>query len=397
MSGDDVGVQWLKRAAEAHASAAGKFEEAASLYERKLWHQLTGVIETIVGDQSIPSALLISLYNDFIALFFDRLNALKLAQIAVVASRAFTVLSEKEGFLKSAVEQIKEEAKRQPRDFGPSATEADLYIGAHLAFVALTEGRQMDCKVLIESAFETLDSMSDVDPSVSAAVHYSASQLAKARKDYAGFFRAGLLYLAYIEVESLSSDVKLGLAVDLGLSALLGKSIYNFGELLQHPIVLALDGTNFEWLHSMLKIFNSGDLTKYDELCSVHAASLNAQPALVAEATALREKITILCLMQLIFKLPSEDRVISLSTITEQTKLTIEGVEMLLMRALSAKLIEGIIDQVAGTVSITWVQPRVLTKPEVRELHNRLDGWLKKVHIALDTVEGQVPTQVLAR
>ena len=33
-----------------------------------------------------------------------------------------------------------------------------------------------------------------------------------------------------------------------------------------------------------------------------HAAALNAQPALVAHERRLREKITILCLMELIFK-----------------------------------------------------------------------------------------------
>ncbi|PWA39090.1 26S proteasome non-ATPase regulatory subunit 13 [Artemisia annua] len=45
-----------------------------------------------------------------------------------------------------------------------------------------------------------------------------------------------LLYLAYTSVESLSDSFKLDLAFDLSLSALLGENIYNFGELLAHPI-----------------------------------------------------------------------------------------------------------------------------------------------------------------
>ena len=52
----------------------------------------------------------------------------------------------------------------------------------------------------------------------------------------------------------------------------------------------------------MLRAFNHGDLHAYDALCSKHAAALNAQPALVAHERKLREKITILCLMELIFK-----------------------------------------------------------------------------------------------
>ena len=52
----------------------------------------------------------------------------------------------------------------------------------------------------------------------------------------------------------------------------------------------------------MLRAFNHGDLHAYDALCLQHAHALNAQPALVAHERKLREKITILCLMELIFK-----------------------------------------------------------------------------------------------
>ncbi|GKD34879.1 serine/arginine-rich splicing factor RS2Z32, partial [Tanacetum coccineum] len=40
----------------------------------------------------------------------------------------------------------------------------------------------------------------------------------------------------YTSVESLSDSFKLDLAFDLSLSALLGENVYNFGELLAHPI-----------------------------------------------------------------------------------------------------------------------------------------------------------------
>ena len=51
----------------------------------------------------------------------------------------------------------------------------------------------------------------------------------------------------------------------------------------------------------MLSAFNNGDLHAYDALCSKYSAQLNAQPALVADERKLREKITIACLMELIF------------------------------------------------------------------------------------------------
>ncbi len=48
-------------------------------------------------------------------------------------------------------------------------------------------------------------------------------------------------------------------------------------------------------------------------------------------------------------------------------------------QALSLHLLEGCIDQVASSVSINWVQPRVLTKPQLVGLQQRLDTWVSKV------------------
>lgn len=57
-------------------------------------------------------------------------------------------------------------------------------------------------------------------------------------------------------------------------------------------------------------------------------------------------------------------------------------------------LIEGIIDQVEGTVYVSWVQPRVLGIPQITSLRNRLDGWIQKVHTTLLSVEAEIPDLV---
>jgi hypothetical protein len=56
--------------------------------------------------------------------------------------------------------------------------------------------------------------------------------------------------------------------------------------------------------------------------------------------------VTISCLINQISDLPPEQRRIPLATIAERTKLSIDGVEFLLMKALALHLIEGSIDQV---------------------------------------------------
>ncbi|XP_043717491.1 26S proteasome non-ATPase regulatory subunit 13 homolog B-like [Telopea speciosissima] len=158
--------------------------------------------------------------------------------------------------------------------------------------------------------------------------------------------------------------------------------------------IKCLLGTKVEWLYYILQAFNSGDLVCYQELCYVHKAALSAQPALVQNEKKLLEKINILCLMEIIFSCPSEDRTIPLSVIAERTKLSIEDVEYLLMKSLSVHLIEGIIDQVEGTVHVSWVQPRVLGIPQIKSLCDRLDNWLEKVHTALLSVEAETPDLV---
>lgn len=59
---------------------------------------------------------------------------------------------------------------------------------------------------------------------------------------------------------------------------------------------------DYRWLNEMLKCFHNGDLHKYDELCIKHRGVLNSQPALTENVHQLRQKITILCLMELIFR-----------------------------------------------------------------------------------------------
>ena len=58
------------------------------------------------------------------------------------------------------------------------------------------------------------------------------------------FYRHALLYLAYTPLEELSKLSQQAIAFDVGVAALLGDRIYNFGELLGHPVVESLQGTS---------------------------------------------------------------------------------------------------------------------------------------------------------
>uniref|UniRef100_A0A803MCY1 PCI domain-containing protein n=1 Tax=Chenopodium quinoa TaxID=63459 RepID=A0A803MCY1_CHEQI len=319
-------LQYLDTLRSAHPELAEWYNTLADLYQKKLWHQLTLELEKFVA--LAAGDALIQLYHNFITDFETKINLLKLAHFAVIVSRQYAEKEAAIGYLEGVIEKL--HATRESR-----IEEPVLYIKMQMALFKLEQGLQKECKKILEDGKTTLDSMTDIDPSVYASFYWVSSQYHKARQEFAEFYKNALLYLAYTSVESLSESFKLDLAFDLSLSALLGENIYNFGELLAHPILKSLLGTKVEWLYYILQAFNTGDLIRYQELCNVHKDALNAQPALVANERKLLEKINILCLMEIIFNRPAEDRTIPLKVIAERTRLSIEDVEYLLMKSLS--------------------------------------------------------------
>ncbi|KAF8033549.1 hypothetical protein BT93_D2216 [Corymbia citriodora subsp. variegata] len=382
-------LQYLDSQRNAHPEMAEWYNALEDLYQKKLWHQLTLKLEQFVS-HAVPQAgdMLIQLYHNFITDFETKINPLKLAHFATIVSRQYKEKEAAISFLEAVIEKL--QSTREQR-----IEEPILYINMQIAMFKM-DTDQKECKKLLEEGKSTLDSMTDIDPSVYASYYWISSQYHKLRKEYAEFYRSALLYLAYTSVESLSDSFKQDLAFDLSLSALLGDNIYNFGELLAHPIIKSLVGTKVEWLYYILQAFNTGDLVRYRELCHVHSAALNSQPGLVENEDKLLEKINILCLMEIIFSRPSEDRTIPLNVIAERTELSTQDVERLLMKSLSVHLIEGVIDQVEGTVYVSWVQPRVLGIPQVKSLRDRLDNWLDKVRTTLSSVEAETPDLVAA-
>lgn len=87
-----------------------------------------------------------------------------------------------------------------------------------------------------------------------------------------------------------------------------------------------------------------------------------------------------MALIESVFKRGAYDRTMSFQTIAEETRLPLDEVEHLVMKALSLKLIKGSLDQVSQKAQITWVQPRVLSLEQVGLLAKRLKEWGEKLH-----------------
>ena len=85
--------------------------------------------------------------------------------------------------------------------------------------------------------------------------------------DYTNYYRNALLYLACLPEPSPLSPVESQTrAYNLSIAALLAEKIYNFGELLLHPILNELNNTPNAWLSKLLFSMNSGDLDAFNKL-----------------------------------------------------------------------------------------------------------------------------------
>jgi 26S proteasome regulatory subunit N9 len=191
----------------------------------------------------------------------------------------------------------------------------------------------------------------------------------------------------------MSREEAVTISFDLGISALVGENLYNFGELLEHPVISVLQETQYAWLAHLLRAFNAGDIAQYEVLVAAHHQQLEAQPALLQNTNFLKEKITLMCLTETLFQRigPAADRSVSFNDIAAASKLPCNQVELLLMRALSLQLIRGKIDEVDATCRVEWVLPRVLQKEQIQLMHDQLKTWCGTVDSTLSFMEGETP------
>jgi len=218
-----------------------------------------------------------------------------------------------------------------------------------------------------DTLVEALDGVTEVH----GRFYLLTSEYYKAIADYANYYVNALRYLGCTDIETISMEDRKEKCFTLALAALLGDNVYNFGELLCHPIVSSLEGTPKAWVIELLRAFNHGDIKKFEALRSYWTTQSDLQ---VHELT-LKRKMCLLCLMEMTFTKESNQRVLTFEEVSEKTTLPIQEVEILMMKALSLGLVKGTIDQVDQKITMTWVQPRVLDKQQISMMKSRLDKW----------------------
>ncbi|KAI0165077.1 hypothetical protein GGR52DRAFT_557404 [Hypoxylon sp. FL1284] len=335
-----------------------------NFWERKLWHQLTdALIEFFANPQSEPQRL--KFYKVFILKFADKINQLKLVDLGLKAAATCRNTKDRFAFLTDLAKKVDNE----------NSQDAYVYALTAVARVRLQMRDAEAARKELDKAETILDSFDSVETKVHAAFYQINAEYYKAEMDFAAYYRNALLYLACIDLSSISPKEREGRAFDLGIAALVSDSIYNFGELLQHPILAALDGDH-AWLRDLLRAFNRGDLAAYDVL-SDH---IDNHPLLSEHDDDIRQKIYLTALTESVFRRPPHQRAMSFATISADTKVRKNEIEHLVMKALSLGLVRGTIDEVDEVVNFTWVQPRVLDMGQIASMNQRLGEWGENVN-----------------
>jgi len=360
------------------AEVSTQWAKAEELYNKKLWHQLTKLLASLVKEASLQDKL-ITIYQEFIVDFESRIDPLSLVLIAQIIMERFTDAAEAVTF----IEKIQEKTKLNK--------EANVLTMVLIGKVKLHKYNELkETKNIIEEAEKILDEVEGVSP-VHSQFYLLCSDLYRIQGKHREFYATSLKYLGCTDLEDLSREEQAKHAYFLALAAILGDKVYNFGELLAHKVLDSLKGTENAWLTDLLFVFNSGDVNKFRTM----KPKWSSIPDLASHETRLYEKVCLLCLMEMTFRKEATERHIAFAEIAKETTLPLEQVELLVMKGLSQGLVRGKIDEVEQVVMLTWVQPRVLDKQQLNTMTNKIQSWCTSVQgmeLMIESKAGEILT-----
>ncbi|KAF2758259.1 hypothetical protein EJ05DRAFT_465295 [Pseudovirgaria hyperparasitica] len=349
------------------------FLEFEDKWEKKLWHELTEeLIKFFNQPDSAPQRL--ALYDTFIKSFAGKVNQLKLVTLGLKAASQ----------IKDPQDRLKFVTTLAGRVNKPVSQDAYVHATVEAANIHLQLEQYEEARKKLDECEKILDTFDSVETVVHASFYGANAEYYKAKQEFASYYKNALLYLACIDLSMLSVEERQSRAYDLSIAALVSDSIYNFGELLLHPILDSLNNTSHAWLRELLFAFNRGDLNAWD----AQVGNLSKNKLLKAHSHFLYQKISLAALTEAVFRRPPHDRAMTFATISEETKVKPIEIEHLIMKALSLGLVKGQIDQVAEVARINWVQPKVLDMKQIENMRGRLKEWDSSVNQLGNWIEG---------
>ncbi|OEU22151.1 hypothetical protein FRACYDRAFT_205073 [Fragilariopsis cylindrus CCMP1102] len=358
--------------------AENYYNKIESYCQQKLWHQLTMIILDFVSEENKSTTLrpvagggddngatntFLALYINVVLTVSGKINQLSLARIAT----SISLLTLQAVAAAAASDDINDDSKKEKLDKVYSII-------------------KMNGPLLKQLVSDTPESII-----VNSAHYESSMKYYKIVGPPEAFYNEAVDYLNYYQPKEGDGAVDIKsqtLAIDLCLAALTGEGVYNLGQVVNNPILKVLAQTPQAWLVEMLQACARGNVNDFKKLCrETYPTQIASQPALVNMGQQMQEKITLLGLIELVFTKPASERTLTFEEIATGLEIPLEQVEWVIMRAFSVKLMEGSMDEVDGTVHVTWILPRALGMQQMTDLAIQFGEWATKVDSTKNVME----------
>ena len=106
-------------------------------------------------------------------------------------------------------------------------------------------GNYNDCFDQLRACEEKIETLTGVESLVYAELYKTFAQYFRRKEDFGEFYKYGLQFLAYTNEDLMTAEEQKEWSIKMGMAVLLGKNIYNIGELINKKILKALEGTDF--------------------------------------------------------------------------------------------------------------------------------------------------------
>lgn len=408
-----MALTYIEQVIAEFPDSADELRKCKELYQKKLWHQLTDELEKLILTQSKID--FIRFEAKFMRAFRQNFNTLRYGSIVIqIAERSYKqqIINEIQGiaFCEQALSSIEDDEKESKKqhfdDKKVDNTQTKLLIKTQVALFELNrknlanENEETFNNTPFKIAKATLDEIeSSMDSSVRACppliysrYHYVCSKLWASQQDKdelpsdvswtAMFYKHAMSYLGYTALSQI--DDAQTWANDIALTALVAPDFYDFGELSLHPIMKTLENSSQEWVLDLVKAYISANVKSYKLCTSKYAQNMKESAVLqtAKPSNILNEKIKLLSLVRLAFDKASFERIISFEEIRSVTQCEENDVEHLVMKAMSLKLIKGIVDGIDKTVNVLWVKPAILDIKQMEAISEKVKIWIDKTQNA---------------
>jgi 26S proteasome regulatory subunit N9 len=254
-------------------------------------------------------------------------------------------------------------------------SEATLCLEMDAMVCKLKLGNLEEVKLALENTLVKLNAGSFKEPMVFSKYYKASADYRKLVGTPQDFYQSALMYLTYTSMDELTDKEKYELATDLALAAICGNSVFNLGEVIATPVLKYLGGTPNSWLRDIIVALYKGDVNSFNEVVESNKNKYFSHLALSSNHEYIKRKAVLLSVLNLAFDRDPHDRTISFNEIASKSCIDCDQVEWVLMKALSIGIIKGRMNEIDQTISVTWVQPRVLDPLQITKVATQVKNW----------------------